>query len=548
MPLKRQKAEGIGIASVIKERIMEDHALRENRDSLLNGQKNLAEYYGSRGNMELNRCMLRVECYKKTYGDFIDMNCTPDFSGVSSDIINKRDKKIGPFDLEFMSDPNSCCNKGGWTIFLVSKFRIATSVEDVRPVFILVDHNSKNSEPLLAERELTSFHPIDQKIVKIHRGTISFEVPRQSNEVVSQIKNLGKQLRLALYRSSDDVFSKNTFDFDYHQHFYGCPYCIIRGTSIQKNVYLKDISDLGTIDFNMIDEIAEDDKMEMDCGFQENEEDMPNTKSSGMARNTPTNSCDTDGYITKNNWKYYASSQNNQLNNPDKCRYNRYPGLSDNDSGLGTIDFSASDSVEDADTDIDCEIQDAEDKIQITESREKNINKQYESQERKGYVCNDSCNAGKASEMKPVHNSDEDSYSEYIASSDDDNSGFESPSDEAEDEEDDCIQRIKRFNGVIKNATKKNTRSERFVDTISGEKETWIQKNRKSFHHRDVTLTQNANFSLAERHRKDFTLMDQNMMVSVEQKNHSSTLPRVLFLLVVPCVALVWLLRYVSSN
>ena len=95
---------------------------------------------------------------------------------------------------------------------LVSKL-----VEDVRPVFILVDHNLKNSKPLLAEHELTSFRPIDQKIVKIHHGAISFEVPRQSNEVVSQIKNLGKQLRLALYRSSDDVFSKNTFDFDYHQ-------------------------------------------------------------------------------------------------------------------------------------------------------------------------------------------------------------------------------------------------------------------------------------------------------------------------------------------
>ena len=45
--------------------------------------------------------------------------------------------------------------------------------------------------------------------------------------------------------------------------------CLFLGN--QKNVYLEDVSDLGTIDFNMIDEIAENDKMEMDSGFQENE-------------------------------------------------------------------------------------------------------------------------------------------------------------------------------------------------------------------------------------------------------------------------------------
>ena len=440
--------------------------------------------------MELNRCMLRVECYKKTCGDFVNMNCTPDYSGVSSDIINKRDKKIGPFDLESMSDPNSCCNKGGWTIFLVSEFGIATS-EDVRPVFILVDHNSKNYEPLLAEHELTSFHPIDQKTVKIHHGTFSFKVPHQSNKVVSQIKHFGKQLRLALYRSSDDMFSKNAFDFDYHQHFYGCPYCIIRGTSIVKTVYLEEVSELGTIDFNMIDEIAENDKMEMDCDFQENDEDMTNTKSSGMAKNTQAKSFDTDGSITNDNWTHYASSQNNQPNNPDKCRYKRYPGLSDNDSGLGTIDLSSNDDTSDQ---------------------------------------------------------DEDSYNEYIASSGDDISGFKSPSNEAGDDDDDYIQRMKRFDSMIKNTTKKNYPSERFVDLIPGGKEIWSQTSRKSFHYRNVTSTSNSNVSLVEKHKKDFTLMDQNVMVSVEQTNHSLTLPWVQLLLVVPCVALVWLLRYFSSN
>ena len=85
-------------------------------------KRSITEYYSSKSNLELSKCMLRVECYKKSFGGYVDVRHTPDYLGLSCDIKNKGDKRIGSFDLHSMSDPNSCCNVGGWTIFIVAKF------------------------------------------------------------------------------------------------------------------------------------------------------------------------------------------------------------------------------------------------------------------------------------------------------------------------------------------------------------------------------------------------------------------------------------------
>ena len=76
-------------------------------------EKIAATYTSAKANkIDLHRCRLKAELYKQTRNEqgyatyaFVDED-------TSSDIIDDRDQNVGSFDLQCMSDPNYCCNKG----------------------------------------------------------------------------------------------------------------------------------------------------------------------------------------------------------------------------------------------------------------------------------------------------------------------------------------------------------------------------------------------------------------------------------------------------
>ena len=97
----------------------------------------------------------------------------------------------------------------------------------VFPVFIFADETGTISRP---ETDWPMFKQINVSSgnLTIHGGAFIFNVPSQNYDVIRQMKSKGKKLRLALYRCLDGVYSDTTFDFDYHPHYDGCPFCIIR--------------------------------------------------------------------------------------------------------------------------------------------------------------------------------------------------------------------------------------------------------------------------------------------------------------------------------
>jgi len=95
------------------------------------------------------------------------------------------------------------------------------------PVFIFVDESGTVSRP---EHYYPMFKQINIQAcdLQIHGGAFIFRVPAQNYDVIEQMKNNGKQLRLALWRSLDGIYSDTHFDFAYHRCYEGCPFCIIR--------------------------------------------------------------------------------------------------------------------------------------------------------------------------------------------------------------------------------------------------------------------------------------------------------------------------------
>ena len=328
----------------------------------MKSKRSITEYYSSKSNLELSKCMLRVECYKKSFGAYVDVSYTPDYIGLSCDIINKGDKRIGSFDLHSMSDPNSCCNIGGWTIFLVSKFSTTKCVDDVCPVFIVVDRNDTRVPPIRAEYQWTSFNPIEKTKVEIHNGTFSFKVPRQNDEIVGRMKNSGKELKLALYRSSDGSYSSRRFAFYYYQHFEACSYCNIRCTrsamiseyqqddtrdtkNTTNSEILEDVSELGTVNFNMSDDDTSDEgKMEMDCGLEGNEMETRGSEIRKIPVNTEPENSDKYIYISKDGWDGGTTIAIEPNMNSDEYSCDEYPSSSDDDCSANE---STSDDVED---------------------------------------------------------------------------------------------------------------------------------------------------------------------------------------------------------
>ena len=328
----------------------------------MNNKRSIANYYSSKSNLELSKCMLRVECHKYSFEAYEDVRYTPDYLGLSRDIINKGDKRIGSFDLHSMSDPNSCCNIGGWTIFLVSKFSTTKCVDDVCPVFIVVDRNEKTAPPIRAEYQWTSFNPIDKSKVEIHNGTFSFEVPRQNDEIVGRMKKSGKELKLALYRSSDEKYSRRSFAFYYYQHFEACNYCDIRCTrSAMISEYqqddtrdtrnttnlqiVEDVSELGTVNFNMSDDDTSDEgKREMDCGLEGNEMETRGSEIRKIPVNAEPENSDKYIYISKDGWDGVTTIANEPNMNSDEYSCDEYPSSSDDDCSANE---STSDDVGD---------------------------------------------------------------------------------------------------------------------------------------------------------------------------------------------------------
>lgn len=55
-----------------------------------------------------------------------------------------------------------------------------------------------------------------------------FSIPPQNYEIIKEMNNSKKELKLSLYRSLDGVYAEKTFSFKYHPHYDGCAFCIIR--------------------------------------------------------------------------------------------------------------------------------------------------------------------------------------------------------------------------------------------------------------------------------------------------------------------------------
>ena len=135
---------------------------------------------------------------------------------------------------------------GDWKVILISKYKTATVGRDgnrdmlppVFPVFVFVDEYGTISRP---EVYWPLFKQINIQSCNLtnHSGAFIFRVPAQSYDVIREMKKNGKKLRVALYRSLDNIYSDTSFDFDYHQHYDGCPFCIIRLGMLLYSRYFK---------------------------------------------------------------------------------------------------------------------------------------------------------------------------------------------------------------------------------------------------------------------------------------------------------------------
>ena len=144
---------------------------------------------------------------------------------------NRKNISKGVYNKRFIFDNYLILGKG--KIIIVSKYKTATvgnnSNKDlsppVFPVFVFVDTYGTVSIP-----NYPGFNQIDRSSdnLTIHGGSFIFKVPEQNYDVIDKMKKSGMKLKLALYRSLDCIYSDTKFDFDYHHHELGCPFCIIR--------------------------------------------------------------------------------------------------------------------------------------------------------------------------------------------------------------------------------------------------------------------------------------------------------------------------------
>ncbi len=104
-------------------------------------------------------------------------------------------------NIHSLSQPHSCCISGGLFNVLVSEFSLST-VTEVFPVFVLVcNANDPKEKPLRVEDCIRSFRPIDKESIKVHRGTMTFQIPTQDNcHVIKEIDKSKYALHVALYR------------------------------------------------------------------------------------------------------------------------------------------------------------------------------------------------------------------------------------------------------------------------------------------------------------------------------------------------------------
>jgi len=232
----KKESGGIKLLDVINARMTQE------KWNINETAEQIAQSYTSvkANRIDLHRCRLRAQLYKRTFSFNHDMTAKVLHMFVdkdtSSDIIDDRDKNVGSFDLECMSEPNCCCTEGGWKVILISKYGVATVGKEgnrkgcpaVFPVFIFVAADGTISRP---EHFWPRFNQINTQSDNLttHGGAFIFKVPKQEYEVIEQINKSQRKLKLSLYRSLDGIYSGTTFDFDYLPHFAGCPFCIISG-------------------------------------------------------------------------------------------------------------------------------------------------------------------------------------------------------------------------------------------------------------------------------------------------------------------------------
>ena len=178
--------------------------------------------------LEMHKCRIKAEIFRKSSNKGAEMSCEYELIGedVSCDII---DSSV-TFDLLPMTEQstsvNSCCTKGGWKVVLL--YKNSCPKIDVSPTFIVIDRDNNEDLPQDPKQFWPFFQSIEKYKIKTYHGAFCFEVPPQKPELVDEIRNSGKSLRIALYRLWDNIYSENSLDFHYQYHHDECKYCFIR--------------------------------------------------------------------------------------------------------------------------------------------------------------------------------------------------------------------------------------------------------------------------------------------------------------------------------
>ena len=560
-PLQGKKeATGVNLASVIEERIKEDVSSKEIKNSLVNNKKDITEYaqmiaesYTSSkmSKVELHKCRLRAQIYKRSFGKYADMGCTHDYIGedVSGDIIDGRDQNVGSFDLQSMSSFPRCCNTGEWKIILVSKYKTASVVGNVLPVvpvFIVVDQSGRQKAESYFSNFGYSFNPIAASTITTHHGAFSFKVPPQTHDMVDQLyrmKKSGKKLKLALYRSIDGMFSETSFDFDYYHCINACPYCIIREGGSQEdkmnqngkrlrenhspmryaqhqqdgspdsaypsspNTSEKDQKEqgLGTVDFNdLSDDSDQDDYMQgqqKDCG----EDPVPHNE----------------------------EKMNIRINENQDLPEEKNDKASD----------AAADMV------TDCCKQDNSSTKEILPQCEQNTdgqggenNNMTEKGDPKLLEKDGSKNNKSSFKDAEKNDSDEEDYLDDGSSTNDDSS-IGGTSDENEDNDDNHLDVPKVFDRAIKedHTTNNNETIQKWMDTAPGTEENSIQEPNTCLYKTLKSPVTKQDYSPDDKKKKDDAELEERDTVAAHTKT-----PWVYVIYMILCIMLGWLIGYFS--
>ena len=100
------------MVSVVRERIKEENWRIDQTAEQIAGAYTSAK----ENKVDLHKCRLRAQIYRKSYGPYHNMAMSDDGEyldeDISNEIIDGRDQNVGSFDLECMSEPNHCCTEG----------------------------------------------------------------------------------------------------------------------------------------------------------------------------------------------------------------------------------------------------------------------------------------------------------------------------------------------------------------------------------------------------------------------------------------------------